>query len=892
MNFIKLSSMLTILLSIQALAQLPPLIDREIFFGDPEISGAQISPDGNYITFIKPFNNVRNIWIKDFDKPFDEARPLTADTSRPIMGYFWSVNSKYVLYVQDKGGDENYNVYAVDPSLKGDPVPEARNLTPYENVRASIYSVPKSTPNHIVVGINDRNAQLHDVYRLNLSDGSRELLWQNEENVVSWSVDLEGNLRLGIRMTPDGGSEILKIVGEELVPIYSVTNEESAYPIRFSPDGKSFYMITNKGEELDKTQLVLYNLEDDSIEFVDKDPLNEVDFGSAFFSDITNELIFTSYTGDKNRVYFRDKEYEKDYEKLKTKLPDGEVSLRSSTKDENIWLVSVSRDVDPGSVYVFDREKGTVEFLYKSNPKLPSEHLAIMKPVRYEARDGLEIPAYLTLPKGIEHKNLPTVLFVHGGPWARDYWGYSSIAQFLANRGYAVLQPNFRGSTGYGKMFLNAGNKEWGRGAMQHDLTDAVNWLIENEIADSARVAIAGGSYGGYVTLAGLAFTPDIYAAGFDIVGPSNIITLLNSIPPYWAPMKKMFDVRVGDMNDPEERKMLEEQSPLNYAENITKPLFVVQGANDPRVKKAEADQIVIAMRDLERDVEYMLAMDEGHGFAGLENRLAMFFAMEKFFAKHLYGRYQEDLREELKERYDELMIDINTVALTKIETDASAEKLVEFDGSKIVPEEIKYQVIVNSRGQEIKMDLTRSISKSNVNDNEALRIIDEVAGPMAGSDTLYVNSKTLIPIKRSALQGGAKFNVNYGSDKVEGLIEAGPQKLPIDSNIDSPIISDGAGTDIAISSLSLTEGFSALIDQFDLMAGKVKTISVKVVGSEEVNVEESLYDVYKVEVNVIDDSEGTKIMWISKDDNRVVKTEAKLPAAMGGGSVVSTLRN
>jgi dipeptidyl aminopeptidase/acylaminoacyl peptidase len=892
MNFIKATLILTVLLTIQIFAQLPPLIDREIFFGDPEISGAKISPDGNYITFIKPFNGVRNIWIKDFDKPFDEARPLTADTSRPIMGYFWAVSSKYVLYVQDKGGDENYNVYAVDPSLKGDPVPAAINLTPYENVRASIYSVPKSTPNHIVVGINDRNPQLHDVYRLNLSDGSRELLWQNEENVISWSVDLEGNLRLGIRMTPDGGSEILKIDGKELVPIYTVTNEESASPVRFSHDGKSFYMITNKGEDLDKTQLVLYNLYDDSIEFIDKDPLNEVDFGSAFFSDITNELIFTSYTGDKNRIYFRDKEYEKDYEKLKTQLPDGEVSLRSSTKDENIWLVSVSRDVDPGSVYVFERKKGTVEFLYKSNPKLPSEHLAIMKPVRYEARDGLEIPAYLTLPKGIEHKNLPTVLFVHGGPWARDYWGYSSIAQFLANRGYAVLQPNFRGSTGYGKAFLNAGNKEWGRGAMQHDLTDAVNWLIENEIADPKRVAIAGGSYGGYVTLAGLAFTPEIYAAGFDIVGPSNIITLLNSIPPYWAPMKKIFDIRVGDMNDPEERKMLEEQSPLNYAENIKKPLFVVQGANDPRVKKPEADQIVIAMRDLGRDVEYMLAMDEGHGFAGLENKLAMFYAMEKFFAKYLDGRYQKDLREEIKKRYDELMVDINTVTLSEIETDVSAEKIVEFDASKIIMEETKYQIIVNSRGQEIKMDLTRSISKSNIDGIDAIRIIDEVAGPMAGSDTLYVNSKTLIPIKRSALQGGAKFNINYGSDKVEGMIEAGPQKLPIDFNIDSPIISDGAGTDIAISSLPLTEGFSALFDQFDLMAGKVKTISVKVIGSEEVNVEETLNNVYKVEVNVIGDSEGTKNLWISKEGNKIIKTEAQLPAAMGGGTVVSTLRN
>lgn len=893
MNFIKAASILTVLLTIQVFAQLPPLIDREIFFGDPEISGAKISPDGNYITFIKPFNGVKNIWIKDFDKPFDEARPLTADTSRPIMGYFWAVSSKYVLYVQDKGGDENYNVYAVDPSLKGDPVPAAINLTPYESVRASIYSVPQSTPNHIVIGINDRNPQLHDVYRLNLSDGSRELLWQNEENVISWSVDLEGNLRLGIRMTPDGGSEILKIDGKELVPIYTVTNEESASPVRFSPDGKSFYMITNKGENLDKTQLVLYNLDDDSIEFIDKDPLNEVDFGSAFFSDISNELIFTSYIGDKNRIYFRDKEYENDYKKLKTKLSDGEVSLRSSTKDENIWLVSVSRDVDPGSVYVFDRKKGTVEFLYKSNPKLPSEHLATMKPIRYEARDGLEIPAYLTLPKGIEHKNLPTVLFVHGGPWARDYWGYSSIAQFLANRGYAVLQPNFRGSTGYGKAFLNAGNKEWGRGAMQHDLTDAVNWLIENEIADSKRVAIAGGSYGGYVTLAGLAFTPEIYAAGFDIVGPSNIITLLSSIPPYWAPMKKIFDIRVGDMNDPEERKMLEEQSPLNYAENIKKPLFVVQGANDPRVKKAEADQIVIAMRDLGRDVEYMLAMDEGHGFAGLENRLAMFYAMEKFFAKYLEGRYQKDLREEIKKRYDELMVDINSVTLSKIETDdVSTEKLVEFDASKIIMEETKYQIIVNSRGQEIKMDLTRSISKSNVDGNEALRIIDEVAGPMAGSDTLYVNSKTLIPIKRSALQGGAKFNIIYGSDKVEGMIEAGPQKLPIDFNIDSPIISDGAGTDIAISSLPLTEGFSALFDQFDLMAGKVKTISVKVIGSDEVNIEKTLKNVYKVEVNVIGDSEGTKNLWISKEGNKIIKTEAQLPAAMGGGTVVSTLRS
>jgi len=874
---------------IQMFAQLPPLIDREIFFGDPELSGAQISPDGNYITFIKPFNNVRNIWVKGIDEPFEDARPLTADTKRPIRSYFWSVDSKYVLFVQDKGGDENFRVYAVDPSASGDPVPEARDLTPFDDVRAMIYSVPNSSPNHIIIGLNDRNPQVHDVYKLNLTDGSKELLWQNDQNVVSWSVDLDGNLKLGIRILPDGGSELLKIDGDQLLPIYSVNNEETASPIRFTPDGNSFYLITNKGDELDKTQLMLYHLDNDKIEFIEKDPLDEVDFSGAYFSDITNELIFTAYVGDKQRLYFKNKEFAADYEKLKSLLPEGEVSLRSMTNDENIWVVGVSRDVDPGSVYIFDRTRGTAEFLYKSNPKLPSEHLAEMKPIRYEARDGLSIPAYLTLPKGIPSENLPTILLIHGGPWSRDYWGYDPIAQFLANRGYAVLQPNFRGSTGYGKHFLNAGNKEWGRGAMQHDITDAVNYLIKEGISDPNKVAIAGGSYGGYATLAGLAFTPEIYAAGFDIVGPSNIITLLNSIPPYWAPMKKIFDVRVGDMNDPEERKMLEEQSPLNYAENITKPLFVVQGANDPRVKQAESDQIIVALRNLGRDVEYMIAEDEGHGFAGLENRLAMFYAMEKFFADHLGGRYQEDLRDEIKNRYNSLMVDINTVTLPEAQPNV-IERVSEFDGSSIDLNGGKYEITVNARGQEIKMNMSREFSKTNVDGINAIQVIENVTGMMSGADTLYVNEKTLLPIKRSAKQAMATVKMNFSSDKVEGSIEAGPQNMPINLSLDSPVLSDGVGMEIAIASLPLAENYAVQIDQFDMMGAKAKKMNIKVVASEIVNVSGKEYDAYKVEVKPAEDGEGESILWISKDDRKIIKSESKLPAMMGGGTITTEL--
>ncbi|NEO97564.1 MAG: S9 family peptidase [Symploca sp. SIO2E9] len=649
------------------LEKLPPLIEREVFFGNPQIANAKLSPDGKFLAFQKPFNGVLNVWVKRLEEPFEQAHPVTADPNRPIPFYFWSRDGRYILYAQDQGGNENFHIYAVDPTANvaiKDSAPRARDLTPFNDIQARIYARPKATPNHIIVGLNDRNPKLHDVYRLNLSTGEREILLENEQNVANWSTDLEGNIRLGIRQTDDGGTEILRVQGKDLESVYTCNFEESCSPLRFHKDGKRVYMITNKGDNVDTTRLVLFNPASKDSELVDMDPQQSVDFGGAIFSEATDDLIATYYIGDRLRIYAQNEEFARELALLKGKLPEGDFYLNSATNDDQLVLVTVERDIDPGSTYLFNRETRQLEKLYESRPELPSEHLAPMQPLRYQSRDGLEIPAYLTIPKGVEPKHLPVVIFPHGGPWARDTWGYNSMVQFLANRGYAVFQPNFRGSSGYGKAFLNAGNQQWGTGAMQHDITDGVKYLIDQGIADPEKVAIFGVSYGGYASLAGLAFTPDLYATGISYVGPSNILTLLKAIPPYWGPIKKIFTVRVGDLEDPEDRIRLRRQSPLFSAQQIKAPLLVIQGANDPRVKQAESDQIVVALRDLGREVKYLVAPDEGHGFREETNRLAVTAAIEEFFARQLGGRRQESISPEIKARLEALRVDVESVSL------------------------------------------------------------------------------------------------------------------------------------------------------------------------------------------------------------------------------------
>ncbi|GAP43182.1 dipeptidyl aminopeptidase [Lentimicrobium saccharophilum] len=653
-------------------SKLPPLLDRELFFDNPEISGGQLSPDGKFISFVKPYNGVMNIWVKTLEEPFASARPLTADKQRPVRSYFWSRDGKYILYVQDKGGDENFNIYAVNPSEKppvGAEVPENRDLTNLKGVRVQIYSVPKTDPDAIYIGLNDRDPAWHDLYRMKLSTGERTLIRQNsgEDRITGWIFDWDDQLRLAMRANADGSNDILRVDESGFTPIYTTNVFETAYPIAFDKNNQRVYLITNKGDDVDLTRLILLDPNTLKEEFVEADPQQRVDLGDVAFSDLRREIIYTSYEDDRNRLYWKDKDFEADYKRISEQLPGVEPYFARTTADERFWIIGSYSDVDPGTTYLFDRVTKKLTFQYRPRPNIPVEHMANMQAIRYPSSDGLEIPAYLTLPKGVEPKNLPLIVMPHGGPWARSGWGFNSYAQFLANRGYAVLDPNFRASTGYGKKFINAGNNEWGR-KMQDDITWGVKYLVKQGIADPEKVAIMGGSYGGYATLAGLAFTPDVYACGVSIVGPSNLITLLNSIPPYWESIRTVFHKRMGDPSTPEGEADLKKMSPLFSADKIKSPLLVVQGANDPRVKQHESDQIVVALRDRGFPVEYIVAPDEGHGFARPVNNMAMLAAAEKFLARHLGGRYQESMKPEVAERLKEITVDPKTVILKSTE--------------------------------------------------------------------------------------------------------------------------------------------------------------------------------------------------------------------------------
>ena len=496
-------------------AQSTPLVDREQFFGDPEISGSQLSPDGKFLSFVKPYKGTRNVWVKGFGEPFSAARPITADMKRPVAQYFWSRDSKFVLYVQDQGGDENYNVYAVDPAaapVADTGVPAARNITDAKGVRAFIYAVPKSDPDAMFVGLNDRDAAWHDLYKVKISTGERTLIRKNTDRLTGWVFDLKDQLRLATRSADNGSTEVLRVDESAFTKVYECSVFENCVPVRFHKDGKRVYMVSNKGD-VDLAHLMLFDPATKAEEVVEMDPQRRVDLGNAVFSEVTDALIATVYEDERTRYVFHDKAFEADYKTLQAKMPGADISFQSSTADEQRWLVVASSDVEPAIVSTFDRTSKQVAKLYQAREKLPREALSPMKAITYPSSDGLAIPAFLVLPKGVAAKGLPLVVFPHGGPWARDGWGYDGSAQFLANRGYAVLQPNFRGSTGYGKKFLDAGNRQWGE-KMQDDLTWGVKHLVEQGIADPKRVAIMGGSYGGYATLAGVAFTPRCLRGG------------------------------------------------------------------------------------------------------------------------------------------------------------------------------------------------------------------------------------------------------------------------------------------------------------------------------------------------------------------------------------------
>lgn len=866
----------------QKSGQMPPLIDRQLFFGDPEISGAQISPDGQFISFIKPFKGTRNIWVKRASEPFGAAKPITNDTKRPIPGYFWSWDSRYILFTQDQGGNENFNVYAVNPAEQpaaGQDVPKARNLTEAKNVRAIIYAVPREEPDIMYVGLNDRDAAWHDLYRVKISTGERTLLRQNTERITGWTFDNKAQLRLASRSADNGDTEIMRVDEKGFTKIYTCDVFEACGPLRFTKDNQRVYMLTNKGNATDLIGITLFDPATGKEEPFESDPLKRVDFSGAAFSEVTDELIATIYTDEKRRIYWKDKGYEADYKWLQSKLPGKQINFNSSTRDERVYLISATGDVEPGEVYLFDRDKKKLTLQYRLREKLPRTALAEMKPITYKSSDGMEIPAYLTLPRGVAPKNLPLIIFPHGGPWSRDNWSYNGFAQFFANRGYAVLMPNFRGSTGYGKRFINAGNNEWGQ-KMQDDLTWGVKHLVSQGIADPKRVGIMGGSYGGYATLAGVTFTPDLYAAGVSIVGPSNLITLLNSIPPYWESIRMLFHKRMGDPGTPEGRAQLDRQSPLNSANKIKTPLLVIQGANDPRVKKAESDQIVVALRERGFPVEYIVAPDEGHGFARPVNNMAMFAASEKFLAKYLGGRYQEDMTPEVAQRLKEITVDVKTVEMPK--TVLAISVGVPKPAVDLQPGKTSYKGTIAVAGQTIPLTVTTEVKEEN-----GQWVVNESAQLPMGtvSDISTLEKGSLVLKKRIIKQGPLAIELDFTSTKATGTMSMNGQPKAVDVKLDGALFADGAGANSVIAALPLAEGYTTSFRNFSVQSQQVSIKQLKVIGVESVTVPAGTFEAYKVEIT---SAEGDKTyVWVAKDSRKVLKTSATMPQM--NGAVITT---
>ncbi len=615
---------------VQAFSDLPELIPREVLFGNPEKASPKISPDGTRIAYLAPKDGVLNVWIHTIGK--EDDRVVTEEKKRDIMHFFWAEDSGHIMYRQDSDGDENWHIYSVDLETN-----VTRDLTPFIGIKAQSVFTDQDYPAQMLVTLNIRDRTLHDVYRLDLATGGLTLDTKNPGDVADWLVDPEFQVRGAHAMTADGGAE-LRVRDDVDDPWRRLVKwgpeDNICGALGFTPDGDGFYLSDSR--DANTLRLVKIDIDTKEEDVLAADPQYDID--DTIIHPDTHQVQAVSFLADRAVWKVLDPNIEDDIERIR-QIHHGDFFPINRDTDDETWLIGFTADDGPVPYYAYNKETGDAEFFFYSRPVLKDYTLASMKPVSIVTRDGLTLHGYLTLPVGIEQTNLPMVLNVHGGPWARDTWGYDPEAQWLANRGYACLQINFRGSTGYGKKFLNAGNREWGA-KMHNDLLDAVNWAIEEEIADPERIAIYGGSYGGYAALVGAAFTPDVFACAVDIVGPSNLVTLLQSIPPYWEPVRKLFYERVGNLET--EPEFLRSRSPLFKADQIDIPMLIVQGANDPRVKQAESEQIVEALKEKGKDVKYMLFEDEGHGMVRPENRLEFFAEAEEFLAEHLGGRVEK----------------------------------------------------------------------------------------------------------------------------------------------------------------------------------------------------------------------------------------------------------
>jgi dipeptidyl aminopeptidase/acylaminoacyl peptidase len=616
-----------------ALAELPPMIPREVLFGNPERLNPQISPDGQRLAWLAPDKkNVLQVWVKTIGQ--NDEHMVTADKKRGIRQFQWGMNKKVMLYLQDSDGDENWHVYGVDLASN-----KVRDFTPGDKLQAQITATDPNYPDEVLISLNKRSPSLHDVYRLNLNTGDLALDTENPGDVLHFFADPQLQIRAAQVTTRDGGTEIrIRDAASSSSPWKTwlkVGPDEELSFADFTRDGNSATIISSI--DSDTARVVVRSIESGEERVIAGS--REVDAGIPMIHPTKHHVEAVSFTPGRSHWTVVDPSVKKDFDGIRN-LSDGDFTVMDRDTSDKTWLVAFTSDQGPIRYYAWDRaaKKGT--FLFVHQPKLDGLKLAPMTPVVIDTRDGLKLHGYLTLPVGVPARNLPMVLLVHGGPWGRDSWGFNPMAQWFANRGYACLQVNFRGSTGYGKKHLHAGDRQWGL-TMHNDLIDASNWAVKQGYVNPKKIAIFGGSYGGYAALAGVTFTPDFFACAVDVVGPSNLKTLIRSIPPYWKPMKAMLTARVGDVDDPRDADLIKNASPLFKADKIVRPLLIGQGANDPRVKQAESDQIVAAIEKSGGKATYILYPDEGHGFRRPENSIDFNARAEAFLGKYLGGRVE-----------------------------------------------------------------------------------------------------------------------------------------------------------------------------------------------------------------------------------------------------------
>ncbi len=615
-----------------------PLIPRKILFGNPDKASVQLSPDGTYLAYLAPRDGVLNIWVAPRDN-LDAVQPVTHDTGRGIYFYQWAYTNRHILYKQDENGDENWRLYSVDLTTG-----EAKDLTPFKGIQTQLKAISPLFPEEIIIGLNRRNPQWHDLYRVNLSNGDMTLLEQNE-NYADFVIDDYYRVLIAFQRRPDGSMEAFKQADKSGWETWDAIPSEdtlTTYPVGVDKTSNIIFMKDSRGRN--SSALVAHSLTIQQTTLLAEDP--QVDVQNVICHPTEKHVQAVSFVYERKRWQIIDQSIDFDLTYLRT-VTDGEMEIVSRTFDDKFWLVCYVVDNSPTRFYLYDRQQRGVRFLFTDRPALENQPLVKMHSAVIQSRDGLNLGVYYSLPPGsdsnsdsIPDRPIPTVLIPHGGPYGRDFWGYNAWHQWLANRGYAVLCVNFRSSTGFGKAFTNAGDREWG-GKIIQDQIDAVQWAIAQGIAQPQKVAVMGKSFGGYSTLAGLTLYPETYACGVDLYGPSNLITFLESAPPYWKSMLELLTTRVGDYRTEAGRALLTKHSPLTHVGRICRPLLIGQGANDVRVKPAESEQIVHAMQTKHIPVTYVLYPDEGHGFDRPENNLSFYAIAEAFLAKCLDGRYE-----------------------------------------------------------------------------------------------------------------------------------------------------------------------------------------------------------------------------------------------------------